>query len=279
MGLGCAFFVLLVLVEAVGADLPSGLEGCMPARVAAAVMEVPSTGNVELVLRARFCNEPARRVSLLWSFTSGDHGGSEDVAVPVHFRPTAIAAGAGVSDRIYVAGWLEDTGQAVVDEWVFGDGVVLSGVDASGEGVVTFVPPSFTTRRVFTSEPGTFGPAWGVAPYVEAGSLLYLEHVASAGERALWSIDVSSGATSRLGSTADDDGLAHGRSIVSGLSADEGRVIVVSRVGPFGGNAGGSGWPTFVMQDTDLDGVVDVMQTMTQSELAAAFDGPWLADG
>ncbi len=165
------------------------------------------------------------------------------------YKPTSTAAHDDPSHRLFVAGWIEATSQAVVEEWTFDP----LGVQVDEAGVMEFTPPTFTVRTVLTSKPDTLGPAWSIASYPEADALLYLEHSASGGA-VLHEVDVPTGATKVLREAKE---VGHLRAVWSYSDVDRGRVIRLSRRLPFASHRSFAA-PLETWLDETRNGVIDV---------------------
>jgi len=101
------------------------------------------------------------RVVVEWVFSQGTaEQGRSLQSLGTAYRPTAVCRQAGTTDVLFVAGWIDASGQAVVEKWTLEGWELGAGPVATDEPTVeptvrplrsTFSQPTVRRQRVYTS--------------------------------------------------------------------------------------------------------------------------------
>lgn len=236
-----------------------------------------SAGHAGGRVKLHFTNSAASTVVLDWRATLADgSSGNGMETFSTSFKPTALARRAGTSNDFYVVGWSEKTARVIVEKW----SIPAPCLDPlwslqDGTAVHLVIIPTIVRSLEWVSEPGQFEPIWGAACSPFANVLLLLE---SGSETKIISLDLDTVLPTVLYSSADPgfEDLQGLRSFAVAMHGSGNFLIIGQPKKP---------WETliwqgldsklFVLQDTDLDGVTESADFMTQREFVETFQSPW----
>lgn len=223
-----------------------------------------------LAYRLGLDNVTSNVVQIRWSaYTPNGSFKYKVQTLSTAFRPLSVTADARLSQTLYVTGWVERTGEVVVEEWELGDTLLAVSTNGAGAETVNFVLPE-VRRRELTRSPQ--GAVYDSAFHPATRELYLLQDLTYDGSlREITSVSVDAEEPQR--DTIYDSGqiaildTCEGMSV--GVLESDASVYVclfsVSRWGHESVDGSVSGAQSHVLHDVDRDGVFEV-----------SYDGPYL---
>ena len=226
----------------------------------------------------RYENEQAPyKLIIEWSFAkNGAALRTTTQEYELSFRPTAVARVAGESNTFYVVGWIERTGQVIVQSIVFGQYALGSTITPSGQLVSTFGQPVITGEIVWIADASLgIHPVWDAGYDCHSGILYMLE---SGSPTRLLSLTLPSGTLGVMcdASAAGFEALEGHRMVSVGLHASMGFAIYTQPRRVFDRpTAFQPPYYRMVLRDAAGDGVFESTTFYDHDDFVAAYPSSW----